>query len=134
MQQAGRDFSPYAFDVGEPSNVCNTITTIKSIPPGIDVLINNADIVLRDPFNITTSILGSTIDPANANGIKSSDNAALSNCYIATDCVFSANPITGATSYSGAAADLFTAPAEGDFTIKDNSFAGKSTTGDPRWR
>jgi len=85
-------------------------------------------------FNITHTIFGSTIDPTKANGIKSSGNAALSNCYITSDCVFSANPITGATAYAGTAADLFTAPANGDFTIKDNSFAGKSTAGDPRWR
>jgi hypothetical protein len=85
-------------------------------------------------FNIMNTILGKTIDPTNANGIKSSGNASLSNTYITSDCVFSANPITGATSYAGTAADLFTDPANGDFTIKDNSFAGKSTAGDPRWR
>jgi hypothetical protein len=85
-------------------------------------------------FNISNSIFGSTIDPANANGIKSSGNAVLSNCYATSDNIFSANPITGATSYAGTASDLFTSPASGDFTIKDNSFAGKSTAGDPRWR
>jgi hypothetical protein len=85
-------------------------------------------------FNIMNTILGSTIDPTNSNGIKSSGNAVLSNTYMTSDCVFSANPITGANSYSGTAGDLFTDPANGDFTIKDNSFAGKSTAGDPRWR
>ena len=85
-------------------------------------------------FNIINSIFGSTIDPTNANGIKSSANAVLSNCYLTSDCVFSANPITGGNTYSGAAADLFMDPANGDFKIKDNSFAGKSTAGDPRWR
>lgn len=85
-------------------------------------------------FNIMNTILGSTIDPTNANGIKSSGNAVLSNTYMTSDCVFSANPITGATSYPGTAANLFTDPANGDFTIKDNSFAGKNTAGDPRWR
>lgn len=85
-------------------------------------------------FNIMNTILGSTIDPTNSNGIKSSGNAVLSNTYMTSDCVFSANPITGANSYSGTAGDLFTDPGNGDFTIKDNSFAGKSTAGDPRWR
>jgi hypothetical protein len=42
--------------------------------------------------------------------------------------------LTGATAYSGAASDLFTNPASGDFSIKDASFAGKATAGDPRWR
>jgi hypothetical protein len=85
-------------------------------------------------FNIMNSILGSTIDPANANGIKSSGNAVLSNTFMTSDCVFSANPVTGANSYSGKASDLFTDPANGNFKIKDNSFAGKSTAGDSRWR
>jgi hypothetical protein len=85
-------------------------------------------------FNIMNTILGSTIDPTNANGIKASGNAVLSNTYMTSDCVFSANPITGANSYSGKARDLFADPANGNFKIKDNSFAGKSTAGDPRWR
>lgn len=85
-------------------------------------------------FTINNSILGSTIDPTNANGIKSSGNATLSNSYLTADCIFSANPILGGISYPGNASDLFVAPASGDFTIKDNSFAGKSTAGDPRWR
>jgi hypothetical protein len=85
-------------------------------------------------FNIMNTILGSTLDPTNANGIKSSGNAALSNTYTTSDCVFSANPITGANSYPGTADNLFKDPGNGDFTIKDNSFAGKNTAGDPRWR
>jgi hypothetical protein len=85
-------------------------------------------------FNINNSIFGRTLDATNANGIKAAGNAVLSNCYMVSDCVFSANPITGATSYAGAAADLFASPDNGNFSFKDNSFAGKSTTGDPRWR
>ena len=85
-------------------------------------------------FTINNSILGSTIDPTNSNGIKSSGNALLSNTYSTSDDVFSANPILGTSSYPGAASDLFADPANGDFTIKDASFAGKSTAGDPRWR
>ena len=85
-------------------------------------------------FTISNSILGSTIDPANANGIKSEGNPSISNTFATSDDVFSANPILGTTSYPGAAADLFADPNNGDFTIKDDSFAGKSTAGDPRWR
>lgn len=36
--------------------------------------------------------------------------------------------------YSGMAADLWTAPYSENFKIKDTGFAGKSTSGDPRWR
>ena len=85
-------------------------------------------------FNISNCIFGNTLDPASSNGVKSSQNAAFSNSYMTSDCVFSANPFTGVTSYAGTAAGLFTGPATGDFTIKDGSFAGKSSAGDPRWR
>ena len=36
--------------------------------------------------------------------------------------------------YSGMAADLWTAPYSENFKIKDTGFAGKSSSGDPRWR
>jgi hypothetical protein len=85
-------------------------------------------------FTISNSILGSTIDPANANGIKPEGNPSISNTFATSDDVFSANPILGTSSYAGAAADLFADPGKGDFTIKDNSFAGKNNAGDPRWR
>lgn len=85
-------------------------------------------------FNISNCIFGATLDPTSSNGIKSSQGATFSGCYQTSDCVFSANPFTGVTSYSGTAASLFTNPANGDFTIKDDSFAGNSTAGDARWR
>lgn len=85
-------------------------------------------------FTINNSILGRTIDPSNANGIKSSGNATLSNTYATSDDVFSANPISGAIAYPNTAANLFANPQQGDFTIKDPGFAGKNTAGDPRWR
>jgi hypothetical protein len=40
---------------------------------------------------------------------------------------------TGVTTYTKASTELWTNPANGDFTFKDASFAGKSTAGDPRW-
>src|SRR5690242_17115254 len=85
-------------------------------------------------FTISNTILGSTLDPTSSNGIKSSGNPSISNTYATKDDVFSSNPITGTNSYSGTSTDLFADPANGDFTIKDGSFAGKSTAGDPRWR
>lgn len=38
------------------------------------------------------------------------------------------------TDYQGAVQDLFVAPANGDFRFKDESFVGKLTAGDPRWK
>ncbi len=69
-----------------------------------------------------------------AKGIRSSATATVNNSYVTSDWVFSSNAIAGTTSYSGTSTDLFTAPSTGDFTIKDNSFSGSDTCGDPRWR
>lgn len=85
-------------------------------------------------FTITNCILGNTLDPANALGISSSAAINLLNNYMTSDCIFSANPLTGFTPYLGTAAQLFRNPRQGDFTIMDNSFAGKNSAGDPRWR
>lgn len=84
-------------------------------------------------FNIVNCIFGNTLDPSSSNGIKSSQGAMFSGCYETSDCVFSANPFTGVTNYSGTASALFTDPDNGDFTIKDNAFAGLDKAGDPRW-
>lgn len=86
-------------------------------------------------FNITNCILGNTLDPTNAQGISSSSaTVSVYNSYMTSDCVFSANPLTGFTNYSGTASQLFRNPNQGYFTIIDNSFAGKNSSGDPRWR
>ncbi len=85
-------------------------------------------------FNISNTILGRVNDPTNSNGMKSTTTAVLGNTYQTSDCVFSANPILGANTYSGTSYDLFTDPDNGDFTIKDAGFAGASSAGDPRWR
>lgn len=57
-----------------------------------------------------------------------------SNTYNTSDYVVSNNAIPGLIPYNGASAALFLDPAKGNFTIKDNGFAGKSSAGDPRWR
>lgn len=85
-------------------------------------------------FTVSNTIFGATLDPTNANGIKSSANATFSNCYQTSDCLFSAEPFAGPNNYPGTASDLFSNPAQGDFSIKDAGFAGRSLTGDPRWR
>ena len=44
-----RKFSPYAFDLNERSQVYDAIKKIKSAHTQIDILINNAGIILRNP-------------------------------------------------------------------------------------
>lgn len=40
----------------------------------------------------------------------------------------------GITAYGKTAADIFTSPSTGNFLIKDSSFGGRNSAGDPRWR
>lgn len=47
--KTGRKFSRYAYDLGERSQVYNAIETIKAAHKKIDILINNAGIILRNP-------------------------------------------------------------------------------------
>jgi hypothetical protein len=42
--------------------------------------------------------------------------------------------IPGVVAYPGSSTAVFTAPAAGNFTIKDASFPGVDNAGDPRWR
>jgi hypothetical protein len=41
---------------------------------------------------------------------------------------------SGVSSYSRSSTDLWTDPVVGDFSFKDADFAGKTSSGDPRWR
>jgi hypothetical protein len=61
--------------------------------------------------------------------IDAANNYKTSDAIIAVDA-----PIPDINSYDKLSTDLFTDPANGNFKIKDNAFAGKSTAGDPRWR
>lgn len=59
------------------------------------------------------------------------------NTYATSDWAFVATyEIAGFPSavYSGTKTDLWANPAGNDFTIKDSGFAGRYSTGDPRWR
>ncbi|MEI6946979.1 DUF5123 domain-containing protein [Paraflavisolibacter sp. H34] len=76
----------------------------------------------------------STASPSTARGIRSATAPTVINTYKTTDVQFSANPIANILDYSKASTDLFADPDNGVFTIKDGSFAGSATAGDPRWR
>jgi len=43
-------------------------------------------------------------------------------------------PMTGVNEYMKSSTDIFTDPANNNFTLKDKDFSGYSTAGDPRWR
>lgn len=55
-------------------------------------------------------------------------------CYVTAELKVDENsPFTGSTAYPGTATDLFQDPENGDFHIKDTSFAGMNQAGDSRW-
>jgi len=101
----------------------------------IDYNANN----VTNGITIRNCIIGGTwVDGAGVapNGIRvgSATNVSLVTTYTTSDFVVTSNPIPGALTYSGTSTALFTSPSTGNFKIKDTNFAGKSTTGDPRWR
>ncbi len=86
-------------------------------------------------LQITNVIIGKSLSPAGtANGIRTVTAPAVGNSFQVSNTSFVNNPIPGIISYSGSNTDLFTDPVTGNFLIKDVSFTGKSTSGDPRWR
>ncbi len=86
-------------------------------------------------IQLTNIIIGKSLSPAGtARGIRSPTAPNASNSFEVVNTGFSANTIPGIILYGGANTDLFTDPANRDFLIKDANFAGKSTSGDPRWR
>ncbi|MEI8085297.1 MAG: DUF5123 domain-containing protein [Paludibacter sp.] len=55
--------------------------------------------------------------------------------YKTTDCLVNVGyPMTGVNEYMKSSTDIFTDPANNNFTLKDKDFSGYSTAGDPRWR
>lgn len=54
--------------------------------------------------------------------------------YSTSDYIVTVNPISNLTVYPKPSTDLFTDPLNGNFKIRDNTFAGRTTAGDPRWR
>lgn len=62
-----------------------------------------------------------------------STSISVADTYVTSDFTV-VSPIPGVSPYSGASTALFVNSATGDFKIKDNAFAGRTTAGDPRWR
>lgn len=86
-------------------------------------------------FSFSNNVFGKTYSPANsARGIRyTGTNLVVNGSYVTSDATFVGNTF-GATGYNGTSTQLFESPANGNFKIIDNAFAGKATAGDPRWR
>ena len=77
--------------------------------------------------------LFSKTKPVLVQGIRTAGTVTSADSYYTNDFVLDSRPIDDLIPYEGDAAALFTNPAAFDFSIKDAAFAGKGTTGDPRW-
>jgi 2-deoxy-D-gluconate 3-dehydrogenase len=69
ITKLGRKFSGYAMDLGNREELYKTIEKIKSLHPVIDILINNAGIIKRDPAALHTdeewdSVMAVNLDAA----------------------------------------------------------------------
>lgn len=93
------------------------------------------------PINITNCIFGKSWDELgtgnDVRGIRvgSATTVSFSNSYQTSDFISTnaSYQMTGLVSYTGTSYDLYTDPDNGNFKLKDNSFPGKGTSGDPRW-
>ncbi len=84
-------------------------------------------------LTLANTILGAT-QHTGAKGIRAAKAASVINCYATTDWVLGSNAIAGLTSYGKSSTELFADPSNGDFTIIDDTFEGRDSAGDPKWR
>ena len=99
--------------------------------------------VFSGGVTLKNNIFGTTGAAMGANGLRYAVNTpiTITGCYYTSDYVDDPNPlgvtstsIKGKmTSYSGASTSLWNNPVNGDFSLKDATFAGKGTAGDLRW-
>lgn len=54
VKRTGREFTSYAIDLGNRKDLYSSIEKIKSAHPVIDILLNNAGIIKRDPAAVHT--------------------------------------------------------------------------------
>jgi hypothetical protein len=89
-------------------------------------------------FSFKNNILGKSLSPLvppTSKGIRySGTNIVVLNSFQTSDTALAGNLIPGITDYTQPSTSLFTDPANGNFKIKDDTFSGKSSAGDPRWR
>lgn len=113
--------------------------TFYKTPQATRYLIDYNGVDVTNGVQINNSILGIGLgDPdgdgeVKVKGIRVGGGTLVesSNTYHTADYVATGNVIPDLKSYPGTSEDLFVDPANGDFTIKDETFEGKDTAGDP---
>lgn len=132
-------------------NILNSVTinncTFNEAPysNGTYYIVDAGSGVVNGGVNISNSIFGRGKTNGDSTGIRdirvgagttvnSSFNYKTSDRISSLDASSQPiNPLTPILSYSGTSYDLWLDPDAGNFKIKDVSFAGKNSAGDPRW-
>lgn len=94
--------------------------------------VTNGIIVRNTIMGIGKNNAGSTTP----RGVRAnaSTTVSSSNVYTTSDYVNQSNPLPTVIAYPGLSTSLWQDPLNGNFKIKDNTFAGATSAGDPRWR
>lgn len=79
-------------------------------------------------INLTNIILGKTYVETGAKGIRTAATITVTNCLRTSDCVYSSNDIKELPAGDKTSAEIFTDPANHDFTLLIDD-----KIGDPRW-
>lgn len=82
---------------------------------------------------IGSGVLTEGVWTSTSKGIRSNSTPTISGVYFTADFVFGSNTFKPTYEYNNTSENLFTDPENGNFTIKDSSFDGKNSAGDPRW-
>ena len=129
-------------------NILNDSITIKNTTVHRGMMDDSQSRYLIDANNSTMSgnitiersIFGKAGGALGGNGIRTTAAINVTSSFYTND--FADDPVAVVTSFSirkfmsafnGSSTDLWTDPNNGDFTLKNASFAGKGTAGDLRW-
>ncbi len=82
---------------------------------------------------VGSGVLTEGVWTSTSKGIRSNSTPTISGVYFTADFVFGSNTFKPTYEYNNTSENLFTDPENGNFTIKDSSFDGKNSAGDPRW-
>ena len=80
-----------------------------------------------------TAVLAEGVWTSTSRGVRANSTPTISGVYFTADFVFGSNAFKPTYEYNNTSENLFTDPENGNFTIKDSSFDGKNSAGDPRW-
>jgi hypothetical protein len=99
-------------------------------------LIDYSTYVIGGAFSFANNVIGKTASPAGtAMDIRSVTSPSVGqNTFKTSDAVFTGTPLSSIVNSGKTSTELFVDPDAGNFIFKDSNFAGRSGSGDPRWR